>query len=182
LEDGRRAHRACPSVRRRWRRCRAAPRCRVRRTRPPSGRRVLRAAGHHCVFEPSTFVFRPSFRVHPRRNRRQVHILARVPILPLCAAPAKALFCPYWSFSRASMVLQDAAMQRITFREQTTAYCTYGWMLSVAMEKHADGLEPERQISSSRRPKEWRSLMAVETRQRCKRSHARIREQWCSHV
>jgi hypothetical protein len=73
-----------------------------------------------------TFVFRPSFRVHPRRDRRQVHILARAPILPLCAAAAKALYCPYVGFCRASMVLHDAAMQRITCREQTIAYCTYG--------------------------------------------------------
>jgi hypothetical protein len=54
--------------------------------------------------------------------------------------------------------------------------------LSVGMEDHTDGLEPERLISSSCRPRGWRSLIAVATKQPCKRRHARIREQWGSHV
>ena len=36
--------------------------------------------------------------------------------------------------------------------------------LSVAMENHTVGLEPERLVSFSRRPKEWRPLIAAETR------------------
>jgi hypothetical protein len=54
------------------------------------------------------------------------HIYARAPILPLRAAPAKALFCPYRSSSRASMVSQDAASRGITCHDPTYTYCTYG--------------------------------------------------------
>jgi hypothetical protein len=46
------------------------------------------------------------------------------------------------------------------------------------MENHTDGLEPEWLTSFSRGPKGWKSLMAVETKQRRKRSPAWIREQW----
>jgi hypothetical protein len=100
------------------------------------------------------------------------------PLQPSCKV--YCLTAPYVDFCRASTVLQDAAMQRITCRRQASAYCTYGLLLSVAMEKHADGLRLKRLISSSRRPSGWRLLMTVGTTPPHKRSHAWIREQWCS--
>jgi hypothetical protein len=54
--------------------------------------------------------------------------------------------------------------------------------LSVAMETHTDGLEPERLVSFSRRPKEWRPLIAAEAKWPCRRSYAWIRGQWCSPI
>ena len=55
----------------------------------------------------------------------------------------------YVELSRASTVLQGAAMQRITCREHTNAYCTYGWLSSVAVENQMGRPEIEWQISSN---------------------------------
>jgi hypothetical protein len=60
------------------------------------------------------------------RMAKERHILARAPIFSSRQALAGALFCPYGPYQRTSIALQDAAMQRITCREQTNAYCTYG--------------------------------------------------------
>jgi len=114
--------------------------------------------------------------------RIRFHILAGEPIPPLHPALAKALFCPYVELCRASMILQDTAILSITCHEQTTAYCTYGRLLSVAMENYTDGPSPDRLTSFSGRLKEWRPLVSVNTWRPCKRSHAWIREQWHSHV
>jgi len=122
---------------------------------PDSNRRPLGSGPAVAQYEYRDFSF-------PDLMRIPFHILDRVPIPPLRPALTKALFCSYVELCRASTVLQHTVTLSITCHEQTTAYCTYGRLLSVAMENYADRRELTCLTSSSRRPRERRSLMAVE--------------------
>jgi len=135
----------------------------------PSVASAWETNAHSCTGIPSFGACKDGQRVsHP----------CPVPILLLPPVLTMALICPYMCSCEPSMISQHTAMQYLTRHERTTACCTYGWLLSVAMENHKDGLDPKWLTSSSRRPNGWRSLMAIETERPCKRSSAWIREQW----
>jgi len=55
------------------------------------------------------------------------------------------------------MISQGASAQDLGHYDQWTTTAHTARPLSVAMESHADGLDPERLTSSSRRPRAWRS-------------------------